>query len=113
MKLGKWGEETAASYLLKNGYRILDKNYTCRFGELDLIVQKEKQICFVEVKTRRSLQFGEPCESITKKKQKHIHKSIQVYLMNRKLNNYELRIDVIELLLLDKKIYLRHIKNAF
>ncbi len=113
MNLGTWGETRAASYLIQNGYKILDRNYICCFGELDLIASKDETVCFVEVKTRRSLCFGEPCEAVTKRKQTHIQKTIQMYLMKKKLNPCNLRIDVIELLILDKKVYLRHIENAF
>ncbi|WP_206458931.1 YraN family protein [Anaerovorax sp. IOR16] len=113
MSLGKWGEGVAASYFIKKGYKILEKNYSCCFGELDLIVQSKNVICFVEVKTRRNLKFGEPYESITKKKKKHIHKTIQYYLMKKNLDNYEFRIDVIEILVLYRNVYLRHTMNAF
>lgn len=113
MSLGKWGETVAASYLKRNGYEILEQNFSCRLGELDLIAQKEKVICFVEVKTRRNINFGQPCEAVTKKKQNHIHKTIQYYLMKKNSVNSDLRIDIIEILVLKNRVYLRHIPNAF
>lgn len=113
MTLGKWGETIASSYLKQIGYIILEQNFSCRLGELDLIVQKEKLICFVEVKTRRSLNFGQPCEAVTKKKQGHIHRTIQYYLMKKNPVGFDLRIDVIEILVSGSQVCLRHIPNAF
>ncbi|WP_276661388.1 YraN family protein, partial [Syntrophomonas wolfei] len=59
-ELGLWGEELAAQYLGKKGYKILERNFYTRYGELDLVCEKDDNIVFVEVKTRRSTRFGSP-----------------------------------------------------
>lgn len=63
--LGRWGEEIAAEYLVTEGYSIIDRRWRCPRGEIDLIVQRNGTLAFVEVKTRRTLKFGHPLEAIT------------------------------------------------
>ena len=57
-RLGRWGEDLAAEFLEQQGYRIVDRNWKCRFGELDLVAEGGGFLCFVEVKLRRSNRFG-------------------------------------------------------
>ncbi|HEX5036810.1 MAG TPA: YraN family protein [bacterium] len=82
--LGRDGEALAASFLRHLGYRILEKNYRCRQGEVDLIVEKSKTITFVEVKTRRSVDAVSPRELVTLPKQRHISKAAQHFLSSRR-----------------------------
>ena len=90
--LGKTGEDLAALHLKDRGFRILERNYRCRLGEIDLIVEKkggkkgEKKgaLFFVEVKTRRSLDAVSPRELISYTKQRHISKTAQYYLASRR-----------------------------
>ena len=63
--LGRRGEDLAAQYLIEHGYRILDRNWRCSSGELDIVAGAGPTVVVVEVKTRRSLKFGPPLESIT------------------------------------------------
>ncbi|WP_308464972.1 YraN family protein [Rathayibacter soli] len=63
--LGRRGEELAAEYLQAHGYRLIDRNWRCNQGELDLIVERDGETVFVEVKTRSSLAYGHPFEAIT------------------------------------------------
>lgn len=79
-EFGKTGEEIAASYLEKNGFRILERNYRCRLGEVDLIVEKEDRLLFVEVKTRRSTDAVSPLELVPPSKQRHISRVAQHYV---------------------------------
>ena len=95
--LGKTGEEIAEIYLIKNGYKILERNFSCRQGEIDIIARDIKEIVFVEVKTRTNKKYGEPIDSITYYKKKHLIKSIQFYLYLKKLDNAFIRIDIIEI----------------
>ncbi len=82
--LGRLGETTAEAFLHGKGYRILERNYRCRLGEVDLIVEKEGTIHFVEVKTRRSVDSVSPLELISKGKQRHISRVAQHYLASRR-----------------------------
>lgn len=66
--LGRAGEARAAAYLRERGYRILDQNWRCRDGEIDLVATRDGQLVFVEVKTRRGAGFGHPFDAITRRK---------------------------------------------
>lgn len=81
--LGRWGEERAAEFLKAKGYRILERNYKNKIGEIDLVVSDGKGLCFIEVKTRRSLAYGQPYESVTRHKQIKIARVAFAYLKHR------------------------------
>jgi putative endonuclease len=112
--IGKIGEEIAVQYLAKNGYIILEKNFKVAFGEIDIIVEKNNCICFVEVKSRKSEKYGLPEEAITQFKKNKIIKVAQLYIKKKHIRNKLFRFDVISINL-DKRIsiIIRHIKNAF
>jgi len=78
--LGKFGERVAAQYLSNKGYRILENNYTCPLGELDLIAEKGNRLIFIEVRTRRGSSFGRAEETIGREKQKRVRRLAQYYL---------------------------------
>ena len=67
--VGLKGEDIAAKYLEKHKYKVIERNFACRFGEIDIIAQDGKFIVFIEVKRRKSLKFGRPCEAVDLKKQ--------------------------------------------
>ena len=85
-ELGRLGEELAASYLRENGYEIIERNFNCRFGEIDIIAQKSGTIYFVEVRTIHPGMFSSPKETITRSKLKNFVKSIEVYLKLRRIS---------------------------
>ena len=92
---GAWGEDCAAAYLRRHGYRILARNYSCRFGEIDLIAEKDGVLLFVEVKLRTNLQYGAPREYVTVKKQEKLRAAALLYLSERELD-VPARFDVAE-----------------
>lgn len=113
-RLGNYGEEIASKYLLRNGYRILARNYRRHpYGEIDIIAQDDvmKELVFVEVKTRRKLSYGQPHESVTWQKIERIRKTAYSFMFERRLCSVPCRIDVIEILLCDANMKLRHLKN--
>jgi len=116
-QLGKIGEEIAVRYLKTKGYRIIQTNFRCRLGEIDIIGEDGEYIVFVEVKTRTSLLYGYPIESISNKKKNSIVKVAQTYISFKNLKNKDLRFDVVEIIVdnsnLDGKKQVRLIKNAF
>ena len=83
---GAWGEECAAAYLRRHGYRILARNYSCRFGEIDVIAQNDRYLAFVEVKTRSADGLSHPFEAITPSKRAKVIKTAQYYLINHETN---------------------------
>ena len=114
--LGKLGENLAAKYLQKNkGYKFIKRNFTSKFGEIDLIFQDKDVLVFVEVKTRFSKSFGPPEEAVTPYKIKSIIKTGQYFkLLHPKLPE-ALRIDVVAIKLdseEEKLLSLRHIRNV-
>jgi putative endonuclease len=72
--LGAAGEEAVARWYADAGYRVLDRNWRCREGELDVVVARGSEVVFCEVKTRRSVEFGVPAEAVTVKKQRRIRR---------------------------------------
>jgi len=115
IKIGKIGETLAIQHLKGQGYHMLERNYRCPFGEIDLIAQQNRQIVFIEVKTRRSLKFGIPQAAVTSTKQKRISQVALNYLQIHDLLNAPCRFDVIAILLSHKAelIKLHQIENAF
>lgn len=109
--LGKNGEDKAVKYLEKQGYTIIERNFLCRQGEIDIIALDEKYLVFVEIKSRTSAEYGLPSESVTERKKKHMLKAIQYYLYKRNLENVDIRIDVIEVYVKDEKYTINHIKQ--
>jgi putative endonuclease len=81
-KFGQEGEALAARHLKKNGYRIIEKNYRTKLGEIDIIAKDKDTLVFVEVKSRRSWQFGNPKAAVTPRKQRKISMVALHYLKN-------------------------------
>jgi len=113
--VGKIGEVKAVEYLIKSGYRIREKNYRCRSGEIDIVAERSEYIVFVEVKTR--IATGDhisPLISITKAKRNRIRKLGEIFLNHRKIDGYQPRFDVIGITFTDESRFeLEHIENAF
>lgn len=95
---GKLAENLACQYLEKKGFKLLDKNYQCRFGELDLIMQDKNSLVFVEVRYRSNSSFGTGAETITINKQSKLIKTASEYLLRHaKLAKYPARFDVVSM----------------
>ncbi len=111
--LGKEGERIAERYLKKKGYRLVERNYRCPVGELDLIALDRRVIVFVEVKTRTDDRFGGPLESVHWRKQQKMIKAAQFFLSQQRLHQREARFDVIGISFVDGEPVVEHIQNAF
>ncbi len=110
-KFGDAGEDLACRYLEKQGYQILERNkHYSRFCELDIIAKYKNTTVFVEVKTRKTANFGTPFEAITKNKYENIKLGVQFYLEENKVKDY--RIDVIGITL-KPEIKIEHLKNVY
>lgn len=113
-QLGKKAEEFACQYLLNHGLKLVDRNYQCRVGEIDLIMQDEKYLIFIEVRYRQNIYFGNGVESVTNTKQKKLIKTASYYLQQKKLDEkINCRFDVVSLSLKKLTPELEWIKNAF
>ena len=114
--LGSYGESLAEGYLRALGYLILEKNFRHKLGEIDLIAQDRKTVCFIEVKTRQSTDQGQPFEAITPWKIRKLTQLATFYLKYRfKTVEILSRFDVISIVQENKDAEPRidHIKNAF
>jgi putative endonuclease len=110
--LGKAGEDRAAKFLAKQGYRVLERNYRTSHGEIDLIALHEGTIVFVEVKTRTSNVFGAPELAVTPQKQRRMIKTALGYITYKKLHQVPCRFDVVAISdATEKEVAL--IQNAF
>ncbi len=112
-RLGRWGEEKAAAYLMNNGFTIIEKNYRCEHGEIDLVAKKGNSLIFVEVKTRSGKYFGFPEEAVNEAKQSHLIASAQAYLQEKIEGEINWRIDVIAIVKSERKeSEIEHFENA-
>jgi putative endonuclease len=108
-RYGYGGESMARAYLEKNGYKILETNFTALCGEIDIICQKSGELIFVEVKRRLSDKYGAPAEAVTRFKQRKISQTAALYIKKRLKFDAAVRFDVIEIA--DQNI--NHIEYAF
>jgi putative endonuclease len=112
-ELGKKGEELALRFLKKNGYRVIEKNYVCKMGEMDIIAKEKDTLVFIEVKTRTSNTFGPPQLAVNPKKQSQMSKVALYFLKEKKLEDVKARFDVVAILLGPKGEEIELIKDAF
>ena len=111
-ELGKKGEQLAIDFLIKNEYKILEKNYRYLKAEVDIIAQKGAILVAVEVKTRSSNYFEEPQDAVKDKKIKLLVSAIDYYVVQRDLD-LEVRFDIIAIILQNNKTKIEHIEDAF
>lgn len=104
-------EKIAKRYLLDRGYEIIEENFTCRFGEIDIIASKDFRLHFIEVKGRKNTEHGYPREAVTPAKQKRIIKAAKYYFMRIGSDDVLCQFDVIEIIADNNEI--NHIENAF
>lgn len=94
---GKVYENKAVEYLINKGYKILERNFLCKLGEMDIIAEKDGRIIFVEVKERSSLRFGYGREAITKQKIRKLTNTALSYMKNYIRREMPMRFDLIEI----------------
>lgn len=113
--LGRWGEAQAAEFLKRKKYKIVGLNYSCRWGEIDVIAENRQFIVFAEVKLRKGPRFAEAREFVTHAKQQRLISAAQLYLAQNETRKQP-RLDVIEIYAPEGengKISINHIENAF
>ena len=111
--MGAWGEDLALRYLIKHGYRLVERNYRTRRGEIDLILRKEGTLVFVEVKLRRGTGFGDPLEAVTPRKQATLRYLAERYLAVREPDFDTVRFDVVGILASREGLRIEHVQDAF
>ena len=108
---GKIGEDLACIYLENKGYKIIERNFLCRQGEIDIIAQDKNEKVFIEVKTRTNTNYGYPVDAVTNKKQKHMVKATEYYIYKNFIKDEYIRLDVIEVYLYEGTYKINHIKQ--
>jgi len=96
--LGERGEMAACGFLKGHGYEILEKNFKCKIGEIDVIARRRGRLAFIEIKTRTSTQFGMPQEAVNLRKQEKIFKVAQWYMKEKKFEKIPIAFDVVAIL---------------
>lgn len=111
--LGDRGEDLAAAFLKKQGYRILERNYRTPLGEIDLIARHRGALVIIEVKTRTSDRFGPGQDAVGHAKQARLRKLADYYLKQKRLGDVPVRFDVVGILWRDEQPQIELIQNAF
>ena len=111
--LGKAGEDLALDFLLKQGYRIIARNFRTRAGEIDIVAADGLAICFIEVKTRKHTGCGSGADSVSGKKQRNMAKAASLFLQQRNLQDSPCRFDVVSIDCSEGLPLISLIQNAF
>lgn len=111
--LGRTGEDAAAKMYGDSGFLVLERNYRCRGGEIDLVVRRGPLVVFCEVKTRRTDRWGEPAEAVGYAKQVRLRRLAAAWLADRRPGSVEIRFDVVSVIVRPGRVELRHIPDAF
>lgn len=111
--LGQLGEDAAAEHYERLGFEVVERNYRCAAGELDLILTDGKVLVFCEVKTRRTAYWGEPSEAVGYKKQQRIRRLAAAWLSEKGGCRLPIRFDVVSIVAADSGLKIEHIPHAF
>lgn len=111
--LGLYGERLAARYLESIGYEIIERNWRCPIGEIDLVVRDKARWVFVEVKTRNGNGYGHPFEAITEEKLSRLRRLVCEWCRSRQLSGIDVRIDAVSVVVDRGKVQLEHLKQVF
>jgi putative endonuclease len=112
-RLGQWGESVAVLHLEEKGFQIVERNWRCAQGEIDIVARDGEEIVFVEVKTRRGRQMGYPEEGLTVKKAQRLIELAQLYLSERDLDpDWRVDLVAVELDNTGKLTRCEHVVNA-
>lgn len=113
---GNEGEEIAAKYLTEKGFEIIERNYFVGHGEIDIVAidPRDNYLVFVEVKTRNTMEFGDPAYAINKKKIRQLKKLAELYLAEKNIMEQDCRFDVVTVLMSElNNPQIEHYENAF
>ncbi|QRM88925.1 YraN family protein [Lacinutrix sp. WUR7] len=111
-ELGEKGEELAVDFLLQKGYAIMERNYRFQKAEVDIIAKLKDTLAIVEVKTRSTIDFGNPQDFLKPKQIQRIVKAVDHYVTTNKLD-VEVRFDIIAIVKTGKTFEIEHLENAF
>ncbi len=110
--LGVQGEQMAAQMLETKGYHILERNYRCRYGEIDIVAENKGEMVFVEVKTRSSGSYGRPADAVTREKLRHMEKAAKCYVLFHHLTDVNVRFEVVEVYYSPLHMRIQHLEDV-
>ncbi len=113
LSLGKMGEDLAVAQLRALKYKIIERNFKCALGEIDIIAREKDTLVFVEVKTRRTRDFEGPAAAVNQRKQRQLSRVALTYLNQKKLSGVPARFDVVAVELIPPVPRIEVIRNAF
>lgn len=113
MTSGKIGENAAANYLIDKGYEIKERNFRACGVELDLVALKDETLCIVEVKTRKTEDYGIPIEFVDRRKRRRIIRGTKVLISRDEYQNFYVRFDIISVIYQGGELEITHIEHAF
>lgn len=96
---GQTGEDIAVLFFQEKGFEIVERNWRCPAGEIDLIIRKDGVYRFIEVKTRTSTRFGYPEEAVTSTKREHLYAAVENYLTEHQLSDEQVHVDILAIIL--------------
>ena len=111
--LGAEGERAAEKFLRRRRYTILERNYHCKAGEVDLIALHRGVVVFIEVKTRTQEEFGDPFEAVDKRKQRQVIRAARYFIAQHRLHEREARFDVVGVWRENGRMRCEVVENAF
>jgi putative endonuclease len=110
---GRVGEQLATQHLKEQGFTVLDQNYRCSLGEIDIVAARGPLLVFCEVKSRHSSRWGEPSEAVGWRKQQRLHRLAAAWLADRRPKFGELRFDVVSVVIREGVPEVTHLPDAF
>lgn len=111
--IGKYGEDRASEFLERLGYEIIERNWRCNSGEIDIVARDNRCLVFAEVKTRSRVGFGHPFEAITSAKMKKMRQLAGEWCRAHEIARAQVRLDAISVLLTSGKVHIEHLKQVF
>lgn len=111
--LGLLGERIAARWLIREGWRVVAHRFRTGHRDIDLVVRRENDVAFVEVKARRGEQFGSPVEAVHYRKRRELGRSARIWVDRHGSDTLSYRFDVVGVLIIGQNVRIRHIPNAF
>jgi putative endonuclease len=110
---GRYGEDRAAIYLQDRGYEIVDRNWRCRIGEIDIVARENNRIVFIEVKTRNGSGFGHPFEAISPDKVARMRRLATEWCVVKQVVGVQVRLDAIAVLISGGRVFIEHLKEVY
>jgi putative endonuclease len=111
--LGELGERVAERWLVRAGWRILDRRFRSGHRDIDLVAVRGALVAFVEVKARRGLTFGDPAAAVRWRKQRELGRSARVWVDRHGRRGFAYRFDVVGILFEGRRVRVRHVEDAF